>query len=102
MIFIDLIARLAGKLGGAFIGARLGGAPPQVSRWIGLGLPPQAGVAVGLALTIGQYPPFQAASLAIVNIILGTTLVYELRGPVAVRLALGRAGELGPQRRRRR
>jgi Kef-type K+ transport system membrane component KefB len=100
VILIYLVARLAGKLGGAFVGARLGGAPPQVARWIGLGLAPQAGVAVGLALSLGQYPAFQAASLAVVNIVLGTTLLYELLGPLAVRFALARAGELGPERRR--
>jgi Kef-type K+ transport system membrane component KefB len=102
---LDLItayffARLLGKMAGASAGAHLGGAPQSVSRWLGLGLAPQAGVAVGLALTLVNQPAFHAVSALFVNVVLGTTLLYELTGPILVRVALGRAGEMGSKRRR--
>jgi Kef-type K+ transport system membrane component KefB len=95
-------ARLVGKIGGAAAGARLAGASPEVVRWLGLGLVPQAGVAVGLALTLSQQQEFSAASAVVVNVILGTTVLYELVGPLLVRFALNRAGELGEKRERLR
>jgi hypothetical protein len=70
---------------------------------LGFALVPQAGVAVGLALALSQDPAFQPVAEIVVNVVLGSTLLYELTGPIAVRFALGRAGELGldPGRRKR-
>ena len=95
-----VLARLAGKTGGAALGARLGGAPPVVTRWIGFGLAPQAGVAVGLALTLAERPGLGEAGDIVVNVILASVLVNEVIGPLAASLALRRAGEAGgaPQR----
>ena len=95
-------ARVVGKLVGAAGGARVAGAPPQVSRWLGLALMPQAGVAVGLVLTLAQHPFLAPVAPVVVNVILGTTMLYELVGPFAVHFALGRAGELGERRERAR
>jgi Kef-type K+ transport system membrane component KefB len=92
------LARIAGKMAGGALGARAAGAPPQVVRWLGLGLVPQAGVAVGLALALRHQPGFEATAALVVNLILGTTLLYELIGPLATRFALARAGELGSKR----
>jgi Kef-type K+ transport system membrane component KefB len=93
-------ARVVGKLAGAALGARLGGAPPVVARWLGLGLVTQAGIAVGLSLTLAQQPAFRAAGDVIVNTVLAATMVYEIVGPLSARFALGRAGELGAKRQR--
>lgn len=98
LILVYFLARIAGKVVGAMTAARLVGAPPPVKRWLGIGLMPQAGVAVGLALTLGHRAAFAPVATMMVNVILGTTLLYELIGPLAVRLALVRAGELGVKR----
>jgi len=95
-------ARVVGKLIGATVGARVAGAPPQVSRWLGLALMPQAGVAVGLALTVAHYPVLAPIGPVVVNVILGTTMLYEMVGPFAVHFAMDRAGELGERRERAR
>ncbi len=92
------LARIAGKMAGGALGAHAAGAPPEVVRWLGLGLVPQAGVAVGLALALRHQPGFEATGALVVNLILGTTLLYELIGPLAARFALARAGELGSKR----
>jgi len=102
LVAVYYLARFAGKAGGAGAGGRLSGAGPAVQRWLGLALIPQAGVAVGLALAIGQYPVFRPASEVVVNVILGSTLLTAVTGPIAMRIALGRAGELGTQRKRTR
>lgn len=98
LVFIYFIARIVGKLFGAYLGANISGAPPNVSRWIGFGLVPQAGVAVGLALTLSQEAAFQSVAPMIINVILGATLLYEIFGPFAVRFALHRVGETGVKR----
>ena len=98
LIVAYLVARTAGKMIGARIGTSLVRAPTVVVRWLGLGLVPQAGVAVGLALTLVHHPEYAEASSTIVNVILATTVVYELVGPVLARFGLQRAGELGVPR----
>jgi Kef-type K+ transport system membrane component KefB len=98
LVVVYFLARVAGKIGGAAAGARLAGAPPEIWRWLGFGLVPQAGVAVGLALALAQDPAFHAASEIVINVILGSTLLTAVLGPIALRVALARAGELGVRR----
>ena len=95
-----LLARFGGKLGGAWLGARIGGAAPAVRNNIGYGLLSQVGIAIGLSLVvISEFTPLgtTGATLAmtVVNILLGTTLVTEVVGPILTRRALMRAGETG-------
>jgi Kef-type K+ transport system membrane component KefB len=98
LIMVYFGARILGKLAGAAVGAGLAGAPPQVTRWLGPALVPQAGVAVGLALAVSQEPAFAASGELIVNVMLGSTVLNEIVGPVAVRFSLERAGEVGERR----
>lgn len=95
-----LVARFAGKLGGAWLGATIGGAPSQVRSNIGYGLLSQVGIAIGLSLVVAaEFTPLgeegQTLALTVVNILLGTTLVTEVVGPMLARRALVRAGEAG-------
>ncbi|NOQ15554.1 MAG: hypothetical protein GQ581_00685 [Methyloprofundus sp.] len=94
LILVYFFARIAGKVIGSAFGAKVSKAPLLVRRWLGLALIPQAGVAVGLALTLGHQAEFQEISLIIVNVILATTLIYELIGPLTARYALKKAGEI--------
>ncbi|MDY6941665.1 MAG: cation:proton antiporter [Pseudomonadota bacterium] len=94
------LARMIGKLLGARIGAGLAGGSVTVRRNVGWGLIPQAGVAVGLSLALADQPAFSEIAVAVVNIIIGSTLLYELTGPLLTRFALARAGELGKKRGR--
>ncbi len=98
LVLIYFIARIIGKIVGAAAGSALAGAPGNVVRWLGFGLIPQAGVAVGLALSLSHQPAYREVSTMIVNVILATTLLYEVLGPVCTRFALEKAGELGTER----
>ncbi|TNF87466.1 MAG: cation:proton antiporter [Gammaproteobacteria bacterium] len=82
-------ARVIGKIAGAAIGAAVSGAGSVVTRWMGLALLPQAGVAIGMALLAGErYPAYQDVILPVV---IGTTVIFELSGPIATRISLSRA-----------
>lgn len=89
---IYIVGRVIGKLLGASFGAVLSKAPKVVTKFLGLTLTPQAGVAIGLATTamsvVPQYGP------QIRTIILCGTVIYELTGPVITKIALKKAGEI--------
>jgi Kef-type K+ transport system membrane component KefB len=86
-----LVLRVAGRLLGAFLGGSLTGAAPVVQRWMGLALLPQAGVAMGMALVATQQ--FPQLRDTIIPVVLGTTVGFELIGPIFARMALSRVGE---------
>ncbi|KPV40735.1 sodium:proton antiporter [Thiohalorhabdus denitrificans] len=85
--------RVLGLLGGAYLGGSLAGAPPRIRRWMGPAIMPQAGVALGMALVASN--AFPQLGDAILPLVIGSTVVFELAGPVMTRLALLRAGEAG-------
>ncbi|WP_295540306.1 cation:proton antiporter [uncultured Thiohalocapsa sp.] len=89
---VYILLRSAGLYAGAQLGGRLGGAPPRIYHWIGFAVLPQAGVALGLALVAAQR--FPALEQLILPTVFGSTVLFELLGPVATRFALRRAGEV--------
>ena len=95
---IYLIFRVVGKYAGAFTGTSITKCEPQVRKYLGLTLVPQAGVAIGLATTANKlfslYPETQEASTLILAVILTSTLIYELIGPLVSKYALTKAGEI--------
>lgn len=102
MGLVYFAARSTGKIGGASLGALIGRAPKKVRKFIGLTLLPQVGVALALALSINKefsQPLYgaQGAEMAnyIINILLFTTIITELIGPLLTRTALKKAGEIG-------
>jgi Kef-type K+ transport system membrane component KefB len=88
-----VITRLPGEMLGAFIGAYVAKADSKVKKYLGLGLAPQAGVAIGLALIAKNYFPNDLGETILSTIII-TTIIYELIGPILVRIALEKAGEI--------
>ncbi len=88
-----IVLRVAGKVAGAALGARVAGAEPAIRRWTGLALMPQAGVALGLALLADQR--FPALGETLLPLVIAATVMFELLGPAGTRMALQRAGETG-------
>ncbi|RRQ22995.1 cation:proton antiporter [Thiohalobacter thiocyanaticus] len=84
--------RTAGLVIGARLGGRFIGIEPGVRNWIGLALLPQAGVAIGMTLLAGQR--FPEIRDTILPVILGSTVIFELIGPVITRWTLIRAGDI--------
>ena len=96
--FVYLIFRVVGKWIGAFTGASITHCEPQVKKYLGFTLIPQAGVAIGLATNSSKlfsvHEATQEASVLIIAIVLTSTLVYELVGPMVSKYALNKAGEI--------
>jgi Kef-type K+ transport system membrane component KefB len=88
-----VLTRLPGEMLGAFIGAHIAKADKNIKRYLGLGLAPQAGVAIGLALLTKNYFPGTIGD-KILSTIIVTTIIYEIIGPFLVKIALEKAGEI--------
>ena len=95
---VYIVFRVIGKYLGAYSGCSISKCEPQVKKNLGFALIPQAGVAIGLATNantlFSAHPATQEAGALIIAIILTSTLVYELVGPMFSKLALSKAGEI--------
>ncbi len=87
-----LIARSLGKYFGTYLGSKITKADPNVKKYLGIALLPQAGVAIGMAqLALTRLPAY---GKRIQVVVLCATLIYELVGPVLTKWALIQAGEI--------
>ncbi len=95
---IYLFARMIGKWSGAYLGASFTRSEPKIKKYLGLTLVPQAGVAIGLATTasalFANNPQTEQTGSLIIAIVLTSTLIYELVGPLLSKFALKKAGEI--------
>jgi Kef-type K+ transport system membrane component KefB len=100
MGLVYTLLRMGGKFAGGTLGALLGKAPVVVKKYVAMGLIPQVGVAVALAILVdrtfgtGTYGE-AGVNLAtvVINILLFTTIITEVVGPVLTRFAITQAGE---------
>ena len=99
---IYIIFRTLGKISGAWFGGVMSDAPSTVKKYLGLCLLSQAGVALGLAIAaqnelnrLGLVHGSHLSDLGvlIVNVVTGTTLIFQIIGPLTAKFALQRAGE---------
>jgi Kef-type K+ transport system membrane component KefB len=91
-----IVFRVLGKFFGSWFGAVISGTTPEIKKYLGWTLIPQAGVAIGLsaiALDVFEGSPENYGEI-IRAIILCGTLVYELIGPVVSKITLKAAGEI--------
>jgi Kef-type K+ transport system membrane component KefB len=86
-----MLLRTVGRLTSSWLAGRMSGAPAGWGRWMGPALLPQAGVAIGMALVVLDRFPDLADT--ILPVMIGSTVVFELVGPMLTRLALMRLGE---------
>ncbi len=98
---IYFFARITGKMGGAWLGAKITRAEPQVQNYLGPALIPQAGVAIGLIFLIDANEKLSVYSGLITPVVLTTVVLSELIGPLCVRFTVEKAGEAAPVRRDR-
>ena len=81
------LVRILGKYAGCFAGAALSRAPKAVRNFMGMGLIPQAGVAIGLALLAQRILPAETGGL-LSTIILSSSVLYEMIGPACAKGSL--------------
>ena len=86
-----ILSRSAGKYIGAFSSCKMAKCDEKTTRYLGVTLLPQAGVALGMSVTVMELGDIGSI---IRNIILFSVLVYELLGPVLTKIALTKAGDI--------
>jgi Kef-type K+ transport system membrane component KefB len=94
LIVIFIIFRSAGKFSGTILGGKISKSSPAIQKFTAGGLLPQGGIVIGLALVIKQNPSFGSISDIILNVIIGATIIHEIIGPIASKIALKKAGEI--------
>jgi Kef-type K+ transport system membrane component KefB len=93
---VYIVARIFGKVFGAYLGARASKAGESVRKYLGVSLLPQSGVAIGLA--VAAYNEFHGINIeyasVVKNVILASVLVFALIGPALVKYSFYKANEI--------
>lgn len=92
---VYIVVRALGKYTGASISSKLTHCAPQVTKYLGITLFPQAGVALGMSLTAVQ--TMGEVGSFVRNLTLFAVLVYELLGPTLTKIALTKSGDIKPK-----
>jgi NhaP-type Na+/H+ or K+/H+ antiporter len=89
-----IISRSLGKYFGSYASAKITKCDKNTTRYLGITLLPQAGVALGMSVTAME---LGEVGTMIRNIVLFSVLIYELFGPVLTKIALTKAGNIEPK-----
>ena len=89
---IYILTRSVGKYFGAYGSARLVGCSPEIQKYLGITLLPQAGVALGMSSIV--FAEMGEQGILVRNIVLFAVLVYEIVGPVLTKMALIKSGDI--------
>lgn len=87
---VYIVFRSLGKYIGSYGSCALTGCSESIKKHLGITLLPQAGVALGMALTAQQL----ADGAMVRSVVLFSVLVYELVGPALTKRSLVAAGEI--------
>jgi len=89
-----VLGRSIGKISGATLGAVWSKADSSVRRYLGLCLFAQGGVAIGLSILASQRFD-KSVSAIVILVVAATTFIVQLIGPLFVKGAVKKAGEIG-------
>ena len=92
---VYILFRSLGKYVGASGSCKTTGCEEKVTKYLGVTLLPQAGVALGMCLMVGELGSYEGRLIR--NIVLFSVLVYELIGPTLTKWALTKAGDIQPK-----
>ncbi len=85
--------RIVGKYLGTYLSCMAMKTSKEIRSYMGLALIPQAGVAIGLAFLAQRMLPKESGNL-LLTIILSSSVLYEMAGPVSARTALFLSGSI--------
>ncbi len=89
-----IISRSIGKYFGTYASAKITKCDEKTTKYLGITLLPQAGVALGMSVTAME---LGEVGNMIRNIVLFSVLIYELVGPMLTKIALTKAGNIEPK-----
>ena len=90
--------RYIGKTTGTLIGGGMSGFSGHDSIRTSLGLIPQGGIVIGLALSLAARPEFNMLSHTLIAVVIGATIIHEISGPLLAVTAIRAAGEIPAMR----
>jgi len=93
VVIIYCVARSIGKIAGCSLGGVLARAERKVTKYLGIALLNQAGVAVGLAFLASQELSLHGLGNIIITLMATTTAVFQLLSPLGTQFAIKKAGE---------
>jgi Kef-type K+ transport system membrane component KefB len=88
VIFIYVLFRILGKVIGVYVGGSVVGADKNIRKYLGIALFPQAGIAIGLSLSLQTELGFETVAPIVLNIIIATTMIHEFIGPLVTKYVL--------------
>ena len=91
---VYILSRCVGKYFGARISSQMVKCDPNIIKYLGITLFPQAGVALGMAIKAEELGD---VGIVVANITLFAVLIYELVGPALTKMSLLKAGEIDPE-----
>jgi Kef-type K+ transport system membrane component KefB len=97
ILIIYLVFRVAGKLAGTYFGSQTVKVDPKVKKYLGFGLLPQGGIALGLSILMLDILPadigltYNGQLLRVV--IIAAVFVSEFFGPILLKIALLKSKE---------
>ncbi|MCQ2452322.1 MAG: cation:proton antiporter [Oscillospiraceae bacterium] len=90
---VYILFRSAGKISGSWLSCTMTKCSEAIRKHLGITLLPQAGVALGMAITASSL----ADGATVRNVVLFSVMIYELVGPTLTKLSLTAAGEINPE-----
>lgn len=97
VLSVYLVFRVAGKIIGTWVGGKAAKAPAMVSQYLGFGLLPQGGIALGLSLILMDVIPvsfdpfFNGMTIRVV--VIGAVFISEIFGPILLKWVLFKTKE---------
>jgi Kef-type K+ transport system membrane component KefB len=88
VICIYVLFRVLGKVIGVYIGGKVMRADKNIQKYLGVALFPQAGIAIGLSLSLQSELGFETVAPIVLNIIIATTMIHEFIGPLVTKYVL--------------
>ena len=93
---VYILFRCLGKYFGTLFSAKATKCSPEICKYLGITLFPQAGVALGMCAIVAASVEMGTQGALVRNITLFAVLIYELVGPLLTRQALTAAGDIKP------
>ena len=90
-----IIARSLGKFLAPKIASKIYRFPKSISDYLGIALLPQAGLAIGLVISLNKFEEFRELAPIISTIVLAAVAINEIIGPFTVSKSFDATGETG-------
>jgi Kef-type K+ transport system membrane component KefB len=94
VIVLYVVFRISGKILGVWVGGWLSNSQKSIQKYLGIALFPQAGIAIGLALSLQNEDGFEIIAPIVLNVIIATTMIHEMVGPLLTKFVLQKTQNL--------